>query len=302
VIAWLLSERSENSAELLQEQAMDFTQRVLNAYEQIDNPRLRSIVSILIKHLHACVNEIRPTDQEFEFAWDFMGRMAAITSPERSEFILLSDVLGVSQLIESLNHDKPGQPVGFALVGPFLRANAPFRERGAADMSDDTPGARVRISGKVYDFDTNAPIEAAILDTWQAASNGLYENQDNNQPDYNLRGRYKSDRNGTFDLVALMPTAYPVPTDGPVGELLRAAKRPPDRPAHIHFVVSAPGYETLITQIFVKGDKQIEEDVVFTGDEKMVGEFRKQGDRFALSYDFPLRRGASMMPKAPIPA
>lgn len=281
---------------------MNFTPRVLTAYERIDNPRLRSIVSSLIKHLHACVKEISPSDQEFEFAWDFMERMAAMTGPERNEFLLLADVIGVSQLIESLNHDKPGQPVGFALVGPFLRANAPFRERGAADMSDDTPGARVRISGKVYDFHTNVPIEGAILDTWQAASNGLYENQDEHQPDYNLRGRYKSDRNGTFDLVALMPTAYPVPTDGPVGELLRAAKRPPDRPAHIHFIVSAPGYETLVTQIFVKGDKQIEEDAVFTANEKMVGEFQKQGDHFSLSYDFPIRRGTSTMPKAPISA
>jgi catechol 1,2-dioxygenase len=281
---------------------MDFTQRVLNAYARIDDPRWRSIVSVLIKHLHACVDEIRPTDQEFEFAWDFMARMAAKTGPERNEFLLLADVFGVSQLVESLNHDRPGQPVGFALVGPFLRANAPFRDRGAADFSDDTPGARVRIVGKVYDFDTNVPIEGAILDTWQAASNGLYENQDENQPDYNLRGRYKSDRNGTFDLIAVMPTAYPVPTDGPVGELLRAAKRPPDRPAHIHFIVSAPGYETLVTQIFVKGDPQIEEDVVFTANEKMVGEFKKQGDHFSLNYDFPLRRGLSTIPKAPIPS
>lgn len=228
---------------------MDFTQRVLSAYARIDDPRLRSIVSTVIKHLHACVSETSVNDQEFEFAWDFMARMAAQTGPERNEFLLLADVLGVSQLVESLNHDKPGQPVGFALVGPFLRANAPFRDRGAADLSDSTPGTRVQITGKVYDFDTSVPIEGAILDTWQAASNGLYENQDKNQPDYNLRGRYKSDRDGTFDVVALMPTGYPVPTDGPVGELLRAAKRPPNRPAHIHFIVSAPGYETLVTQI-----------------------------------------------------
>jgi catechol 1,2-dioxygenase len=279
---------------------MDLTQRVFNAYERIENPRLRSLVFLLIKHLHACINEMSPTDQEFEFAWDFMERMAAKTGPERNEFLLLADVLGVSQLIESLNHDKPSQPVGFALVGPFFRANAPFRERGTADVSDDTRGARVRISGKVYDFDTKAPIDGAILDTWQAAPNGLYENQDANQPNYNLRGRYKSDENGTFELTALMPTAYPVPTDGPVGELLRAAKRPPDRPAHIHFIVSAPGYETLVTQIFVRGDKQIEEDAVFTANEKMVGEFKKEDDHFLLSYDFPLRRGISTMPKAPI--
>jgi catechol 1,2-dioxygenase len=280
---------------------MDFTERVLDAYARIDDPRLRTIVSILIKHLHASVKEMKLTDQEFEFAWDFMARMAAKTGPERNEFLLLADVIGVSQLVDALNHDKPSQAVGFALVGPFLRANAPFRERGTADFSDDTPGASVRISGTVYDLDTQAPIENAILDTWQAGTNGLYENQDKNQPDYNLRGRYKSDRNGSFDLIALMPTAYPVPNDGPVGELLRAAKRPPYRPAHIHFIVEAPGYETLVTQIFVKGDKQIQEDVVFTRNENMLGEFKKEGDHFLLSYDFPLQRGVSTVPKASIP-
>ena len=281
---------------------MHFTERVLNAYSNIENPRLKFIVSQLIKHLHACVKEMRPTDQEFEFAWDFMERMAAKTGHERNEFLLLADVIGVSQLIETLNHDKSGQPVGFALVGPFFRAEAPFRERGAADVSADTPGARVRMSGRVFDFETKTPIEGANLDTWQAASDGLYENQEESQPDYNLRGRFRTDKNGTFELVALKPTAYPVPTDGPVGELLRVAHRPPNRPAHIHFIVTAPGYETLITQVFVKGDPEIEQDVVFTGSDNMVGDFKKDGDHFRLVYDFPLRRGVSTMPKAPIPA
>jgi len=281
---------------------MDFTERVVKAYSNIENPRLKFVVSLLIKHLHACVKEMRPTDQEFEFAWDFMERMAAKTGPERNEFLLLADVTGVSQLIEALNHDKPGQPVGYALVGPFFRAEAPFRERGEADVSAETPGARVRISGRVFDFENKSPIADAILDTWQAATDGLYENQEEAQPDYNLRGRFRTDNNGSFELIALMPTAYPVPTDGPVGELLRVAKRPPNRPAHIHFIVSAPGYETLITQIFVKGDPEIEEDVVFTGSDNMVGDFKKDSDHFRLAYDFPLRRGVSTMPKAPIPA
>jgi catechol 1,2-dioxygenase len=281
---------------------MEFTERVLNAYSNIENPRLKFVVSRLIKHLHACVKEMKPTDQEFEFAWDFMERMAAKTGPERNEFLLLADVIGVSQLVEEVNHDYPGQPVGFALVGPFLRADAPFRQLGAADMSDDTPGARARISGTVVDFETKTPIEDAILDTWQAATDGLYENQEEAQPDYNLRGRYRTDKNGSFELVGLMPTAYPVPTDGPVGELLRAAKRPANRPAHIHFIVSAPGYETLVTQVFVKGDPEIKQDVVFTGSDKMVGDFKKEGDHFRLVYDFPLRRGVPTMPKAPIPA
>ncbi len=282
--------------------AEELTDRVLAAYQNIGHARLRSIISALVEHLHACVKEVRPTDEEWEFAWDYMERMALMTGPERNEFLLLADVIGISQLIEVLNHEKPGQPVGFALVGPFFRAEAPFRERGASTASGDTPGARVQISGRVYDAETNAPIQGAILDIWQAATNGLYENQDEKQPDYNLRGRFKSDISGDFALVALMPTAYPVPTDGPVGELLRAAKRPADRPAHIHFIVSAPGFETLVTQIFVRGDEQIEEDAVFTASQNMVGDFSKDRDHFRLRYDFPLKRGVSKLPKAPIPS
>ena len=284
------------------ERDQDLTKKVLNAYSNIENPRLKTIVSVLIKHLHACVKEMKVTDDEWEFAWDFMERMAAITGPERNEFLLFADVIGVSQLIETLNHEKPDQPVGYALVGPFFRANAPFRERGDSVASPDTPGTRVRISGTVFDFRNRAPIKGAILDTWQAATNGFYENQDEKQPAYNLRGRFRTDENGTFELVALMPTAYPVPTDGPVGELLRVANRPPDRPAHIHFIVSAPGYETLVTQIFVKGDPIIEDDAVFTASNNMVGDFKKEGERFRLTYDFPLKPGVSIIPRAPIPA
>ncbi len=282
--------------------AGNYTEKVLKAYSNIEEPRLKFIVAVLIKNLHACVKEMKVTDDEWEFAWDFMRRMATITSLERNEFLLFGDVIGVSQLIEILNHEKPDQPVGYALVGPFFRANAPFRERGSSIASADTPGVRVRIFGRVYDFQNNTPIKGAILDIWQAATNGFYENQDENQPDYNLRGRFRTDENGTFELIALMPTAYPAPTDGPVGELLRVAKRSTYRPAHIHFIVAAPGYETLVTQIFVKGDTLIEEDVVFTASKNMVGDFQKEDDHFRLSYDFPLKPGVSKMPKAPIPA
>jgi catechol 1,2-dioxygenase len=282
----------------------NFTERVLRAYENIDNPRLKEVMQITIKHLHAMVEEIKPDDQEFEIFWRLMEKMAASTGPERNEFLLFCDVVGISQLVEIVNHDKPDQKVGYALVGPFLRENDPFRSRGEADMSDDTPGDRVLVSGRVYDIETNEAIPDAVVDTWQAAMNGLYENQDSHQPDYNLRGKYKTDSAGTFELVALFPTAYPVPTDGPVGEILAAAHRYPYRPAHIHFICTAPGYETLITQVFVKGDKQIEDDVVFTASDKMIGNFQK-GDgkcKYKLTYDLPLRKGVSTIPKAPIPA
>ena len=280
----------------------ELTERVLGAYAHIENPRLRFIVSDLIRHLHAFVRETKVTDEEFEYAWDFLERMAEITGPERNEFILLADVMGVSQLIETLNHETPNQPVGFALVGPFYRDGAPHRERGASIASDDTQGTRVRISGKVLDSESGAPLAGAVLDIWQAATNGFYENQDPDQPDYNLRGRFRTDADGSFEMVALMPTAYPVPTDGPVGELLSAAHRPPDRPAHIHFIVTAPAHETLITQVFVKGDSMIEEDVVFTASRNMIGDFRKDGDHYRLAIDFPLKRGVPKMPKAPVPA
>src|SRR5580658_3513138 len=158
----------------------ELTDRVLTAYSSIEDQRLRSLVLALTRHLHAYVGETKLTDQEWEFAWTFMGRMAAVS--DRNEYLVAGDVLGVSQLIETLNHDRPGQSVGFALVGPFLRADAPFRKRGAPIASDDTPGVRVRVSGKVFDVENGKPLAGAVLDVWQAATDGLYENQDPSQP------------------------------------------------------------------------------------------------------------------------
>ena len=277
------------------------TEKVLQAYSGIDDVRVRELVACLIRHLHAFVREAKPTDKEFETGWTLMAEMAKFTGDERNEFLLLCDVTGVSQLIEEINHVRPQSAVGFALVGPFYRANAPMRKRGESIASDDTTGDRVQITGRIFDLTTNAPVAGAMLDVWQAATNGLYENQDKNQPDYNLRGRFQADEAGTFDLVGLLPTPYPVPTDGPVGELIRLAKRQPNRPAHIHFIVSAPKYETLVTQVFRKGDKIIDEDPVFSADDNLIGEFRKGNGQRLLHYDFQLRPGVSTMPKAPIP-
>ena len=277
------------------------TEKVLQAYSEIDDVRLRGIVACLIRHLHAFVKEAKPTDEEFETGWTLMAEMANFTGDERNEFLLFCDVTGVSQLVETINHVRPQSTVGFTLVGPFYRANAPMRKRGESISSGDTKGDRVRITGRVSDLTTNAPVADAMLDVWQAATNGLYENQDKNQSDYNLRGRFRTNEAGTFELVALLPTPYPVPTDGPVGELIRLAKRQPNRPAHIHFIVSAPKYETLITQVFRKGDDIIDEDPVFAADDNLIGEFRKDSGQYRLQYDFQLTPGVSTMPKATIP-
>ena len=276
------------------------TQRSLDAYTRIADARVKEIVQGLIRHLHACVKDIKPSDEEWEYAWTFMANMAKFTGEERNEYLLFADVIGVSQLIETVNHFRPPSTAGYALVGPFYRANAPARKWGESIASNDTPGDRVRVTGKVYDIDGGAPIRAT-LNVWQAATNGLYENQDDKQPDYNLRGQFETDDSGAFELVALMPTPYPAPTDGPVGDLLRAAQRSPYRPAHIHFIVSSPNYETFVTQVFVRGDEKIPSDVVFTAGEDKIGDFRREKGEYRLNYDFQLKRGVSRMPKAPIP-
>src|ERR1700757_4271822 len=213
------------------------TEKAVKAYSQIADPRLRELTAGLIRHLHAFVTETKLTGQGFEIAWTLMAEMAKFTGDERNEYLLLCDVLGVSELIDAVNHQRPLTAVGYALVGPFYRANAPWRKQGETIVSDDTEGKRVRINGRVYDLTPRAPVPGATLDVWQAATNGFYENQDPNQLDYNLRGRFQTDKDGTFEMVALLPTPYPVPIDGPVGELLRLAKRQPNRPAHIHFIV-----------------------------------------------------------------
>jgi protocatechuate 3,4-dioxygenase beta subunit len=156
----------------------NFTQRVLDAYSHIDNSRTRDLIATLITHLHLFVKETKLTEKEWEFCWDFLARMAEFTSAERNEFLLLADVLGVSQLIEIINHQRSINMVGMALLGPFYRANAPLRKKGECIASIETAGKRVKISGRVIDLSTGSPIPDAILDIWQAATNGLYETQD----------------------------------------------------------------------------------------------------------------------------
>ncbi|HVV68493.1 MAG TPA: dioxygenase [Gammaproteobacteria bacterium] len=275
------------------------TAKVLGAYSAIANPRVRELIQALIKHWHAFVIEAKLSESEWEYAWQFLTQMAEMTHQGQNEFILAADVLGVSQLIEMINHPPEATQVGYALLGPFYRENPPWRDRGAFIGTEDTEGERVFITGKVVNA-SGQPIANAVVDVWQAATNGFYENQDPNQTTMNLRGRFKTDNDGTYELFALMPTPYPVPTNGPIGDLLAIANRHPYRPAHIHFIVSAPDFETLVTQVFVAGDKIIATDVVFTAMENMIGHFKKAKDYFLLEYDFQLIPGESTYPEAPV--
>lgn len=277
-----------------------FTLDVCNAYASIQNPRVNALIQSLIQHLHGYIEENHLTEREWEFTWNFFAQMAKVTDDNRNEFLLAADVLGLSQLVELINHQRKKGETGYALVGPFYRANAPFYAKGQSIASNDTPGIRVNISGSVSDSMTGNPISHAMLDIWQAAANGLYESQDPAQPNMNLRGRFTTDAQGHYEIIALMPTAYPVPTDGPVGQLLKLANRPPIRPAHIHAIASKPGYETLVTQIFSKDDETVNSDVVFTANDSMVGHFIKKDDGYELHYHFQLNPGDYTYPVAPI--
>ncbi len=279
-----------------------FTDRVLKQYQQFDSSRSQVVTQSLIKHLHAFITETQLTSHEWEMIWQALMDAAVFSAKtNRNEFLLFADVLGISQLVEIINSHRPDDAVGTALVGPYYRANAPMRKLGDAIMPEDTVGVRVEIQGTVFDR-SGQPISNAKLDVWQAATNGLYDVQDAKQPDMNLRGQFITDKNGHYHFTALMPTPYPAPTDGPVGIFLRAANRQVRRPAHIHFIVSAPLHETLVTQVFVTGDPLIEEDVVFTADENMIGDFKQCDDHYELTYDFELIPGESTYPEAPIKA
>lgn len=277
----------------------NLTDRVISAYSNFNTPRSNQLMKSLIQHLHSFVVDVQLTNQEWEFCWDMFLKMAKFTDESRNEFLLMADILGVSQLIEEVNHLHENEASNSALVGPYFRANAPFRKNGDAIMSDATEGEHLHIHIMVKAID-DSPIAGATVEVWQAATNGLYECEDSNQPDMNLRGRFSTDKKGEFSLIALMPTAYPVPSDGPAGDLLKSAKRNLLRPAHIHFIVVADGYETLVTQVFVQGDHTIEEDPVFTASDNMAEQFIKKKDTYNLKSQFILSPGESIYPEAPI--
>jgi hydroxyquinol 1,2-dioxygenase len=180
---------------------------------------------------------------------------------KRQEFILLSDTLGVSRLVDSINHAGGGAATQSSLLGPFYRRGARELPKGAS-ISNDTPGDALIVTGRVTSVD-GVPIAAATLDVWQTSPDGFYDVQDPRQPDMNLRGRFRTDADGRYEFRSVKPSSYPIPSDGPVGKMLRATGRHPYRPAHVHFMISAQGYAPLTTAIYVEGDDYLHTDAVF---------------------------------------
>lgn len=280
--------------------AEHFIRRVLKQYQNFKNTRAQEITHSFIQHMSDFIVDAQITKQEWEaICQDAMDLASHSVNNNKNDFILFAEILGLSQLVEGINNRRPSNTVGSALLGPCYRANSPQRKLGDPIMSKDTEGARVNIRGRIIDK-AGRVIPGAALDVWQAANNGLYDVQDPRQQDMNLRGIFIADDQGHFHFTTIMPKSYPVPIDGPLGKFLDIANRKAFRPAHIHFIISAPEYETLITQIFIAGDPMIEKDVVFTADNTMVGNFESKGDYFELEYDFQLIKGIQAYPKASI--
>ncbi|TFZ04989.1 dioxygenase [Ramlibacter rhizophilus] len=275
---------------------------VLAAMENTPDARLRELMGGLVRHLHAYVQEVRLTEAEFERAIGFLVGIGQATGPTKNEVILASDLLGVSTVVALQNNLDPGGETHAALLGPFWRANAPVCQPGESIARGDTPGRELLVRGTVYD-ESGEPLAGVTVDAWQASPVGLYENQDEQQPDMNLRGRFSTDAQGAYHFRTVVPAGYPVPTDGPCGELLRAQRRHPNRPAHLHFMVSKPGYRVLVTQVFLDEEDALLTDPVFGVTQPLVGQLAEQdtGGAAELQRDFRLVPGPTVFPTPPIP-
>jgi protocatechuate 3,4-dioxygenase beta subunit len=272
-------------------------------------------MAAFVRHIHAFAREVQLTEPEFELGVEFLNRIGQATHDGHNEGILFSDAIGFSTLVCLLNNGRNGATeTASALLGPFWRMNSPRTENGATIVRSETPGPALLVTCRITD-PLGRPLPDVEVDVWQASPVGMYENQDDTQAEMNLRGKFTTDRDGRFWFRSVKPAGYPVPTDGPVGDLLRVQKRHPFRPAHLHFLGYRSGYKTLITQVFVDDDKYLDTDVVFGVTRHLIGDFRQVDHDeppppfagievafpwYALNYDFVMEPGDAILPKPPI--
>ncbi|MDJ0686048.1 MAG: dioxygenase [Alphaproteobacteria bacterium] len=248
------------------------------------DPRLQQVLTALVAHLHAFAKEVQLTHAEWRKGLELLTRAGEISDSERNEFVLFSDVLGLSSLVDMIN--SPTGCTSSSVLGPFHILGAPELPVGG-DMIGENAGAQVVVEGRVLNGD-GEPIEGAAIEVWQTADNGLYSNLDPDQAEYNLRISMKTGPDGRYALSTIRPAPYLVPTDGPVGDLLNATGRHAWRPSHLHFIVAAEGYRTLVTEVFPNDDPYLDEDAVFGVRSDLVMEYRI-GDREALAPDITAR-------------
>ena len=251
----------------------DLTRAVLRSFEGAESERFKEVAQSLVKHLHAFVSEVKLTEEEWFRGIDFLTRAGHITDDNRQEFILLSDVLGVSMLVVGLNNRKPEDATDSTVFGPFFVEGSPRYENGD-DIANGAPGEPCLMQGRVLSVAGEA-IPGARIEVWQADDEGFYDVQYDDIEGSRGRGHLFSDDEGRYRFWSVRPEAYPIPDDGPVGDLLKAAGRSPMRPAHVHFMVEAPGYEKLITHVFEDGDEHLDSDAVFGVKSSLITSFER---------------------------
>lgn len=248
------------------------TQAVLDRFSGTPDPRLKQLVTGLTQHLHAFVRETKPTMQEWVQSIEYLTAVGQMCDDKRQEFILLSDVLGVSMLVDTINHASNSIETHTSVLGPFFVENSACFEQGA-DISGGLEGEPLYVDVSVCSV-KGSPIPGATVEVWQSNSEGFYDVQlSNREEDSKLRGTFATDEQGRVQFWSILPTAYPIPHDGPVGALLTATNRQPWRPAHLHFKLSAPGYRTVVTQLFVEDDEFLNSDAVFGVKDSLVCAF-----------------------------
>ena len=294
------------------ENQADVTQAVEEAVSRVEDERLREILLALVRHLHGFVREVRLTEREFGEAVRVIAALGQKTTASHNEVMLMAGSLGVSPLVCLLNNGNHGESETQAnMLGPFWRDDQPACKSGDSLVRSPTPGAELFVSVSLEDAN-GQPVAGAEVDVWHSSPVGMYENQDPNQADMNLRGKFFTDADGRFFYRSTKPGPYPVPVDGPVGDMLRAQLRHCYRPAHFHFLAFKEGFKTLVTQVFVADDQYLHSDVVFGVTTALVGDYRRHpasekppaddvtGDWYSFNYDLIMEPGDAKLPIPPI--
>ncbi len=287
----------------------ELTGAVVRSFEETPDPRVRFLMEELVKSLHDFVRRTDLRFDEWAYAIDFLTRVGQKCTPTRQEFILLSDVLGVSMLVDAVNHRQREGATETTVLGPFYVGEHKTMPHGT-DISSSLPGERMFAQGRVTDI-KGKPLAGVPVDVWHADDDGFYDSQ---KPSYETEGpssraRFITDAEGRFFFRTILPCSYPIPTNGPVGEMILQTRRHPMRPAHVHFLVNAPGHEPLITHVFIDGDKYLDSDVVFGVKDDLVARVEKRTDAnmpdgkpagepwHLMTYEFRVRPGAGAAPK-----
>ncbi|MGV4794256.1 intradiol ring-cleavage dioxygenase [Rhizobium sp. F40D2] len=289
----------------------EVTPAVVAVMHRTEDPRLREILVAMVKHLHAFVREVRLSEAEFREATAVLNEIGQLQTDSHNEFVLMAGSLGVSSLVCLLNNGDKGQAeTSQSLLGPFWRLNSPRVENGGTVIRSETPGTPLFVHAKVVDRE-GKPIAGAEVDVWHASPVGLYENQDPDQAEMNLRGKLTTDEEGRFWFRTVKMVGYPIPVDGVVGRLLKAQGRHPYRPAHLHALIFKHGYKTLISQVFDPSDPNIDSDVQFGVTAALTGDFVRHeephptdadvaGPWFSLDYTYVMEPGEAALPRPPI--